>query len=304
MIRYAKLGYVALNVSDLEKSCDFYGRLLGLEKVESDVPNTAFYRCSRDHHNLILTQGANPGLKRIGLELEMPEMVDASFEYFSSIGLNPQLVPLEELDVLQQAKSFRVVDPFGVTFEFYSDMSQLPLEFQPSVAEIQKLGHVVLKTPDVEKATKFYNKMFNFAISDYLAGTGSSSKGGTWFRCFPVPYHHSFAVFDGPETSLHHVNFMVSTIDDIGKAVNRFKKSGVSIAMGPGRHAPSGAIFLYVLDPDGMTIEYSFGMEEFPEVNPRKPKYLAPEPETIDLWGGQVADHKMAGIGVKGLLPI
>src|SRR5213079_316144 len=114
MIRYAKLGYVALNVSDLEKSCDFYGRLLGLEKVESDVPNTAFYRCSRDHHNLILTQGSEPGLKRIGLELETPEMVDASFDYFSSQGLNPQMVSLVELDILQQAKSFRVVDPFGV----------------------------------------------------------------------------------------------------------------------------------------------------------------------------------------------
>jgi 2,3-dihydroxy-p-cumate/2,3-dihydroxybenzoate 3,4-dioxygenase len=68
--------------------------------------------------------------------------------------------------------------------------------------------------------------------------------------------------------------------------------------MGPGRHAPSGAIFLYVLDPDGLTVEYSFGMEEFPEENPRKPKYLAVEPETIDLWGGQTADHRMASLGV------
>lgn len=298
MIRYSKLGYIALNVSDLEKSCDFYGRLLGLERVESDVPNTAFFRSSRDHHNLVLTQGSNPGLNRIGLELETPEMVDETFEYFARFGLNPDVVSLQELDILKQARTFRVVDPLGITFEFYSDMAQMPLEYEPTVAEIQKLGHVVLKTPYVEKAIKFYNEVFNFAVSDYFGGTGSSEKAGAWFRCFPVPYHHSFAVFQGEETGFHHLNFMVSTIDDIGKAVNRFKQNGVTIAMGPGRHAPSGAIFLYVLDPDGFTVEYSFGMEEFPEVNPRKPKYLAVEPETIDLWGGQTADHRMASLGV------
>jgi 2,3-dihydroxy-p-cumate/2,3-dihydroxybenzoate 3,4-dioxygenase len=298
MIRYSKLGYIALNVSDLEKSCDFYGRLLGLERVESDVPNTAFFRSSRDHHNLVLTQGSNPGLNRIGLELETPEMVDESFEYFARLGLNPDVVSLQELDILKQARTFRVVDPIGITYEFYSDMAQMPLEYEPTVAEIQKLGHVVLKTPDVEKAIKFYNEVFNFVVSDYFGGTGSSEKAGAWFRCFPVPYHHSFAVFQGEETAFHHLNFMVSTIDDIGKAVNRFKQNGVTIAMGPGRHAPSGAIFLYVLDPDGFTVEYSFGMEEFTEVNPRKPKYLAVEPETIDLWGGQTADHRMASLGV------
>ena len=45
MIRYAKLGYVALNVSDLEKSCDFYGRLLGLERVESKRSEHCFLPC-------------------------------------------------------------------------------------------------------------------------------------------------------------------------------------------------------------------------------------------------------------------
>jgi 2,3-dihydroxy-p-cumate/2,3-dihydroxybenzoate 3,4-dioxygenase len=300
MIRYSKLGYIALNVSDLEKSCDFYGRLLGLERVESECLNTAFFRSSCDHPNLILTQNSNsnPGLNRIGLELETPEMVDETFEYFAGLGLNPGVISLQEMDVLQQARTFKVVDPLGITFEFYSDMAQLPLEFKQSVADIQKLGHVVLKTPDVEKAIRFYKDMFNFRVSDYFGGTGSSEKAGAWFRCFPVPYHHSFAVFQGEETGLHHLNFMVSTIDDIGKAVNRFKQNGVTIAMGPGRHAPSGAIFLYVLDPDGLTVEYSFGMEEFPEIYPRKPKYLALEPETIDLWGGQTANPGMASLGV------
>ncbi|HHW37982.1 MAG TPA: 2,3-dihydroxy-p-cumate-3,4-dioxygenase [Bacillales bacterium] len=302
MIRYKKVGYCALNVSDLQKSSDFYERLVGLEKVESDDPNTAFFRCSRDHHNLVLTQDQEPGLNRIGLELETPELVEQTYEKFMKLGLNPVEVSKKELDILNQFTSFRVVDPFGITFEFYSDMIQVPYEFKPTVADIQKLGHVVLKTPNVEDSVKFYTEVFNFQVSDYVGGTGSSKKGGAFFRCFPVSYHHSFAVFESEEASLHHVNFMVSSIDDIGKGVNRFENNGVDVVFGPGRHAPSGAIFLYVLDPDGLTIEYSFGMEEFPEENPRKPKFLQPVPGIMDLWGG-AADPRMASLGkIKGLV--
>ncbi len=302
MIRYKKVGYYALNVSDLQKSSDFYGRLVGLEKVVSDDPNMAFFRCSRDHHNLVLTQDHEPGLNRIGLELETPQLVEQTYEKFMKLGLAPVEVSKKELDILNQSTSFRVVDPFGITFEFYSDMIQVPYEFKPTVADIQKLGHVVLKTPNVEDSIKFYTEVFNFKVSDYVSGAGSSKKAGAFFRCFPVGYHHSFAVFESEEASLHHVNFMVSSIDDIGKGMNRFENNGVDVVFGPGRHAPSGAIFLYVLDPDGLTIEYSFGMEEFPEENPRKPKFLQPVPGIMDLWGG-TADPRMASLGkIKGLV--
>jgi 2,3-dihydroxy-p-cumate/2,3-dihydroxybenzoate 3,4-dioxygenase len=62
-------------------------------------------------------------------------------------------------------------------------------------------------------------------------------------------------------------------------------KAGVKIAFGIGRHPPSGSVFLYFFDPDGMTVEYSFGMEEFPELGAREPRMLEPVPESLDTWG-------------------
>ena len=53
-------------------------------------------------------------------------------------------------------------------------------------------------------------------------------------------------------------------------------------------------MFLYYLDPDGLTLEYSFGMEEFPEVNPRKPRVLEPIRESFDYWGAPVDPRKSA----------
>ena len=44
---------------------------------------------------------------------------------------------------------------------------------------------------------------------------------------------------------------------------------------------------LYFLDPDGITVEYSYGMEEFPEEEARDARMLPAKPESIDFWGAQ-----------------
>lgn len=64
------------------------------------------------------------------------------------------------------------------------------------------------------------------------------------------------------------------------------KPEGVPIVCGPGRPSQSESMFFYFLDPDGMTLEYSFGMEEFPETGARLPRMFARTVEAADHWGG------------------
>ena len=49
---------------------------------------------------------------------------------------------------------------------------------------------------------------------------------------------------------------------------------------------------------DETTIEFSFGMEEFPEHNPRAPRMLEPSLETLDYWGGAPGPR----FGAKGVI--
>jgi 2,3-dihydroxy-p-cumate/2,3-dihydroxybenzoate 3,4-dioxygenase len=70
----------------------------------------------------------------------------------------------------------------------------------------------------------------------------------------------------------------------------------VPIVFGPGRHPASTSVFFYFLEPDGMTLEYSFGMEEFTEVDPRKARTLPMAAESIDEWGS-VRDPRMGQLG-------
>ena len=167
----------------------------------------------------------------------------------------------------------------------------------PTVTKIARLGHVVITVNEWKETIEFFTKRMNFRVSDYIDNVIA------FMRCYPNPYHHSLGVGnargfnpDGDRNGLNHVNFMVTDLDDVGRGMVRVKKADVPIVYGPGRHPPSGSVFLYYLDPDGMTVEYSYGMEEFPERNPRKPRVLEARPESLDYWGN-IPDPRFAQTG-------
>lgn len=277
--RYEKLGYAALNVTDLDRSISFYRDLMGLDLVASDSA-TAFLRCSRDHHNLVLHQAAQAGIKRAAFKMASRADLDAAYASFVSEGLRPSWVDPAECAILRQGPSFRVREPHsGLQMEFYERMVHLALPYLPSLTNIVRIGHVVVGTRAYEEAVESLNAKFNFAISDFVEGKFS------WMRCFPNPLHHTFAIGRSDREHLHHINFMVSDIDDIGSTVQRLRNADVPIVFGPGRHLPSTSIFLYFLDPDGLTIEFSFGMEQIEEHGGRQPRMLEMHPRTMDIWG-------------------
>ena len=283
MIRYKKLGYIVLSVTDLEKSKDFYENMVGMQFVERDNENV-YLRSSYDHHNMILEQGSEPGLKRVAFELEKASQFQDVFNYLTDKGLNPIELSEKETQKLAQGRTLRFKDPYvGVTYEFYVEMMQLGLPYKPTNgANIECLLHVVYESPYLEEITDFFVNTLNFKVSDF----SGRETNFVWLRAFPNPWHHTFAVTKGPENKLNHLAYKVSTVDDIGIQVNRLKDQNVPILFGPGRHHPSGSIFLYFADPDGMAIEYSQGMEAFPEEDAREPRRLEPSKETIDEWGG------------------
>jgi len=277
--RYRKLGYVALAVTQLDRSIAFYRDLIGLDLVDSNA-EMACLRCSRDHHNIVLYKAETAGLRRAGWELESPDDLRKAYAHFETLGLKPAWVEAAERRKLKQGESFRVREPNSqLEYEFYSAITQMAKAYVPTVAKIARLGHVVIGVSDFAKTYESMARDFGFVPSDLVEDRFA------FMRCFPNPFHHTFAVGQSIGNHLHHVNFMVSDIDDVGRAYHRMKANDVQIAYGIGRHPPSGSVFLYFYDPDGLTLEYSFGMEEFPEDGARQPRLLEPVPESMDTWG-------------------
>lgn len=290
-IRYRRLGYVALNVTDLAASRDFYEAKVGLKIDENAHDGQLFLRCGDSHHDIALYEGGEPGVKRIAWQMESLDALEAVKARFAEIGLPVVMVSDEEQADLAITHAFRSTEPTtGATFEFYVDMAAAPAPYEPTHTKIARIGHVVLTSADRPATERFLLEHMNFRVSDRIQNVVS------FMRCFPNPYHHSLGVGAGPQAGLNHVNFMVTELADVGKGNNRMKQADVPIVYGIGKHPPSESIFLYFLDPDGLTIEYSFGMEEFPEVAPREPREMPAGLESIDYWGG-VPDLRFAKVG-------
>jgi 2,3-dihydroxy-p-cumate/2,3-dihydroxybenzoate 3,4-dioxygenase len=292
MPRYRRLGYVALNVSDLARARAFYEGQLGLQPSGEGAEGELFFRCGFAHHDVVLYQSAEPGLKRIGFELDSEGAVEAAARELAGEGIDVAEVAPADCAALHQGRTIRIVEPYtGATFELFERMREFSDPFVPRLAKIQRIGHVVMKVPEFDAAVDFYTRVLGFRVSDVIDGAAC------FMRCHPNPYHHGIALIRSDKAQLHHVNFMVSEIDDIGHAISRFSKNGVRVVYGPGRHPPSGSVFLYFLEPDGITLEYSFGMEEFPEDGARRPRLFEPIRDSYDYWASFRDLERYAAVG-------
>jgi 2,3-dihydroxy-p-cumate/2,3-dihydroxybenzoate 3,4-dioxygenase len=290
MIRFKRLGYLALNVADLDRSVAFYRDKVGLQVVGGPAADVRYLRCSDKHHDLAFYRGT-PGLKRIGFELESDAEFAPLEAALRAAGRPCLAIPDADCAAMATGPGLRTSEPVtGATLDFYVTMraSAAP-PFVPTLAKILRLGHLVLKSTDFDASVRFFTDVLNFKVSD------SIDKTVTFLRCWPSPYHHSLGIGQGRGRSgLHHVALMVEDADDIGKGYWRLQREEVPVVHGPGRHLPSGSMFLYFLDPDGLTIEYTFGMEEFPEAEPREPRLLPPVPESNDIWASKLDPRKSA----------
>ena len=290
--RYRRYGYTALNVTDIERTTAFATDVFAMDMSGEGPNGERFFRCSPSHHDVVLYPSKSAAFVRCGWELESEDDLDRAFAHYERLGLKPVWISREESVSLALERAFRVRDPiYGVCFEYYARMVYISTPRKNSSTSFYGQGHLGLCIPDTRKMTEYMVDNMGFLLSDYVR-----DYWGTLLRAFPNPNHHSFAPLSTPAGKLafHHHAFMVNSIDDIGKLFNRAKKFDTKIQFGMGRHPTSGSIHLYLYDPDFFVWEYTLGMEQFPEINPREPRLMSLAPEDFDLWGA-VPDKEFAG---------
>ena len=283
-LRYKRIGYVALNVSNRERSTAFHHETIGLETnplVDPIAFGATLLRTGQSACEVALYDGPEPGLRRVAFEMESERYLEQAHEHLCGLGVRTWDVPASDRTAFGQRSAFRFAEPnTALTVELYAgdDSGVPPATGNRPITNINRLGHVVICAVDPEPVTEFFVNEMNFRVSDYIGNVA-------FMRCFPNPFHHSFAITPATENRLNHVNFLVDSLDDLGRAIYRHQQQDIEIVFGPGRHPPSGSVFLYFLDPDGMTFEFSTGMEEFPEVAYREPRRLPRVRESFDYWG-------------------
>ena len=268
------LARVEFVVSDLARSSSFYEDVVGLMPLDDDSGARSF-AAGQDGERLVLRAGSTPGCSLTVWRLASDGELDRLAARLAAAG-----VAFEHTAGQDGERALRFVEPVtGAALAFEGPGHAVRSRpFVISHTRIQRLGHVVFATPHADAAVAWARERLDFRLSDWI------DCGTTFLRPALSPYHHGLGITRASTAGLHHLNFMVSEIDDIGRAWHRMARRGVRVVFGPGRHPISGSVFLYFLDPDGLTLEYSFGMETFPVLGARDPRAWPAVPASVDLW--------------------
>jgi catechol 2,3-dioxygenase-like lactoylglutathione lyase family enzyme len=129
--------------------------------------------------------------------------------------------------------------------------------------KINKIGHIVLNTADMERAVRFYTEVLGFSVSDVYPE--SMVPGGMVFmRCNHD--HHGVALVGimkgkNPNNELNHLAFEVKSLDEVIRARDHLKKHKVQIDF-EGRRRAGVQIAVEFRDPDNHRLEIYWGVDQ------------------------------------------
>jgi len=86
------IGQVAIAITDLARSVDFYERILGLKKQFEVPPNMAFFECGRTRLMLTTLQGSESDHHTSTIYYSVPN-IDAAFEHLCEQGVEIERAP-------------------------------------------------------------------------------------------------------------------------------------------------------------------------------------------------------------------
>lgn len=279
-----RASHVALGVTDLEASRDFYRDVVGLVVTE-ETDDAVYLRGLEEaaHHSLVLERSDVAKAHRIGLRVRSADDIVAAEKFFTGANIEYQRVEREH-----QGPTLQFRDPVGTLMEFTSEMTVVERKMQKFDEFVagapQRIDHYQVVTYDVQTATEFWAGL-GMRISEYTAGEGDDELWGAWLEVKgnthdlvftngrgPRLHHFAFAVPDG--TSLLHAA-------DVAGALGK----GDEIDRGPGRHGLSNALFLYLRDPDQHRVELFNTHYQFIDLEVPPIRWDITDPCRAQLWG-------------------
>ena len=282
-----RASHVVLGVTDLAASKAFYTEAVGL--IVSDETDRAVYLRGLEetcHHSLTLQRVSTAACLRIGMRVQTDDDVHAAKAYFEERG-----VPVELVDVAYQGPTLHLADSIGTPLELCATMAPKPRLlarydlYRGGAA--QRLDHYQIAANDVAGAFDFYQPL-GFRCSEFTysrAADDSELLWGVWLQRKGNPHDIVFTNGTGPR--LHHFAYTLRDAHDLIHLcdVAGTLGYGARLERGPGRHGMGGgALFVYMLDPDGHRIELF--NTHYQAIDLEDPiGWNLSDPKRADLWG-------------------
>ncbi|MDJ0105494.1 VOC family protein [Rhodococcus erythropolis] len=286
------VSHIGLAVPDVAATADFYRRVLGLV-VHQELPDGGLrLGWGTGHHVIDLIEG-DKRLVHYGFEVRDEDGIVGIARRLSAADRKVTDLDVSYLDAsVGTAHGIVVADPHGTDVHFHSAVQRQGETAADTGRRPIKYQHITLATDNVEAMAAFFVDIVGFRISDQL-----DDGRFAWLRSDRD--HHTLAVVNtGSGGDIDHYSYDLSQWEDFKTWCDRLTDEDVDVTWGPGRHGPGNNLFVFFDDPAGNHIELSAEMEKFHDDRVTYvPRRWKPIPNTVNLWGGQLASWRKTSEG-------
>ena len=268
MASISQLGYLGLNVSDLDKWEQFATELLGLE-VADRTSQGFFMRMDEYHHRFVVQRGSEDDVAFIGWEVADQHALEELDIQLKNDGVETASGSAEEAKMRGVLGFIKFKDPSGIPTEAYfgplmnfREPFKSPRPLSGFVTGTMGLGHIVIRVDDSARSLHFYRDVLGMRISDFIELQRGHRFGRQLSLAFMHcnPRHHSVAFGEIPVPKrLLHFMLQAKTLDDVCSTMYLAQDRGISIASSLGRHTNDHMVSFYLRSPSGFEVEYGFG---------------------------------------------
>jgi len=269
----AQLGYLGIEVSDLDVWRRFASEVLGLAVGMARPDGALPLRMDGHAHRFLLHEGAKDDVAYIGWELPDRAALDELAGRLDRAGVSAYFGTATEIAARGVRDLLWFEDPNGIRVELAHGAEK---SLEPFTSERmrsgfltgdQGMGHVLVNARDSAETERFYREVLGFTLSDYVDTELSDHPLRAVFL-HVNPRHHSLAFAELPiPKRLHHVMFQVNSIDDVGTAFDRCQELGVPLQRTIGRHQNDRMVSFYGYTPSGFCFEVGWGAREIDDRN-------------------------------------
>lgn len=269
-----RLGYVALEVDDLDAAASWWTQFAMLE-ISERSDDAVYLRGGTDHHWIVLHQtDGQPGLRRIAFEVQKREDLDTYRERLKVEGVH-----VTDHEGAWTGDAIRFLDPNGYEVELFADMGNMGILPTKPWIKPADLLHAVVAVSDLEKSFDFYGRVLGFLESDRVMER-------TIFLRTANQYHHALVLGAGrgEPPLLDHVAMHFTDIDDLMRVRQNFIESDEPIDRDLLRHPTSGSMGFYgKAHPAPSTVEFCIDHMKITDPNHR-PRAMARARWASNVW--------------------
>lgn len=305
--------YIVLESSNLAAVNQYFGEVIGLMPGKPTPGGASTWRADGKAQRVVLAQGQANDATCIGFEASSRAAFDGVVSRLRKLGLNPVPGTAAQNRERRVSEMVSVPAPWGVEVEVVLGLENAATPFASAsfpkgfVTKDQGFGHFVFALAGAdayEASRKFALEGLGLKLSDYLRlPMGPVELKVSFFHC--NSRHHSLAIaqIPAPEVpqKLHHINFEVKQVADVGAAYDRALAAGTPLANMLGQHENDGMVSFYSVSPDGWQVEVGATGRQITDDWDDVREY-----NRISIWGHQppAIFAQMQGLGVPAAAPV